>query len=348
VHSSLHRLGPARHDVTRSRLILLLLSVAMAGAALAGCGGAEQDPQTVLARTFGPGTPPIHSGRLDLHLDVDGQGLTGLPAPLGVRLSGPFAGGKGGGVPKFDLALDLRTSGGTVRVGGISTGDRGWLVLQDQAYTLTPGLFRRLDRSRRSALQPSGRAAASTPLRAVGIDPRAWVRDPRTVGDETLAGEQVTHVRAGLDVPRLLGDVQRLLARAARGGAQAPPTLTPKARKAIQDAVRDARLDVWSGKDDHVLRRIALDVRYVAHRRPGRLRFGMGISAVNKAQPIGPPAGARPLGELSATLQQIVTTLQKQQAAGVAGAQGDAYQRCLATAAGDLAVAQTCAALVGR
>jgi hypothetical protein len=145
-----------------------------------------------------------------------------------------------------------------------------------------------------------------------------------------------------------MGDVQTLLARAQTRGAQTPATLTPQARKAIQDAVRDARVDVYSGRDDHVLRRIALDVRYVASGRPGRLRFGMGISGVNRPQPIGPPAHARPIGELSASLQQLVGTLQRQQAAGVAGAQGDRYQRCLADAGGDLAKAQACAGLVGQ
>jgi hypothetical protein len=182
--------------VTRSRLLLPLLLVALA-AALAACGRGKEDPDAVLERTFGGQTPAIHSGRLDVHLDLSGQALTGLPAPLGVRLSGPFAGAKNRGVPKFDLKLDLRTGAGNLRLGGISTGDRGWLVFQQQAYTLTPELFRQLDQSRRAALQPPAKAdAQGSPLRALGIDARAWVRDPETVGDETLAGEEVVHVPA--------------------------------------------------------------------------------------------------------------------------------------------------------
>jgi hypothetical protein len=335
--------------VTRSRLPTLLL-VALAVALLAGCGGSKPDAGKVLDQTFGAGAKPIHSGRLDLHVDVEGQALGGLPAPLGVRLSGPFGGTQGGGLPKFDLNLDMRTSGGAVRIGAISTGDRGWLVFQQQAYTLTDDLFRQLDRSRRQALAPRATGAPSSPLRALGIDPRRWLRDAETVGDETVAGEEVTHVRARLDVPRLLGDVQTLLARAGRSqtNGQAPPALTSQARRRIEQAVRDAHVDIYSGRDDHVLRRIALDVRYVTGGKPGHLAFGMGISAVNRPQPIGPPAHPRPIAELSASLQQLVGTLQRQQAAGVAGAQGDAYQRCLADAAGDLAKAQRCAALVGQ
>jgi hypothetical protein len=335
--------------VTRSRLLSLLL-VALCATVAAACGGQKPDAGKVLQQTFGAGSKPIHSGRLDLHVDVDGQALAGLPAPLGLRLAGPYAGTKPGGVPKFDFTLDVRTSGGTLRLGAISTGARGWLVFQQQAYTLTGDLFRQLDQSRRQALQGGRGASAggSSPLRSLGIDPRRWLRDPQTVGEETLVGEPVTHVRAGLDVPRLLADVQTLLGRAKTTGSPAAATLTPQARKAIQAGVRDARVDVYSGKDDHILRRIALDVRYVASGRPGHLRFGMGISGINQPQAIGPPAHARPIGELSASLQQLVGTLQQQQAAGVAGAQGDPYQRCLAAAGGDLAKAQACAGLVGQ
>ncbi|HSD77121.1 MAG TPA: hypothetical protein VLA98_06935 [Solirubrobacteraceae bacterium] len=333
----------------RTRPIPSLL-VALSAVVLTACGSNKQDPGKLLAQTFGSQAPAIHSGRLDLRVDVDGPALGALPSPLGVRLAGPFAGTRSGGVPKFDLTLDLRTSGGTVRLGAISTGDRGWLVFQDAAYTLTDGLFRRLDRSRRQALSPGTRAGGGdSPLRALGIDPRRWLRDPRTAGDETLAGEDVTHVRARVDVPRLLADVPRLLAKApATGRAAAPATLTPQARRRIERAVRDARVDVYSGRDDHVLRRIALDVRYVAGGRAGRLRLGLGISHVNDPQPIGPPARARPIAELAASLQDLATTLRRRQAAGVAGPAGDPYERCLADAAGDLARAQACAGLVGR
>jgi hypothetical protein len=341
--------------VTRPRPFQLAVAAVVAVAALvtlalAGCGG-SQDPGTVLEQTFGARTKPIHSGRLDLHLDVEGQGLGSIPAPLSIRLSGPFASSGGGRMPKFDLDLDVRTGGGAVRLGGISTGDRGWLVFQDRAYTLTGDLFRRLDRSRRDALAPSQGGsddAGGSPLRALGIDPRRWLRDSHTVGDETLAGEDVVHVRAGVDVARLLGDVQRLLAKAGATGTQAPATLTPQARSAIQRAVRDATVDVYSGREDHILRRIALDVRYASGGRSGRVRLAMGIAAVNAPQPIGPPASARPISELEAALQRLGATLRRQQDAGVAGARGDAYQRCLAAAAGDLAKAQACADLVGR
>jgi hypothetical protein len=331
--------------------------VALAAAALGGCGG-EEDADRVLARTFGS-APAIRSAYVDLRLEVRGAALAGLPAPLGVRLAGPFAAGRAGAPARFDLRLDVRTHGGRARLGAIATGGRAWLLVQDTAYTLPAPLARALEHGgaasegARGARRGAGGAdeGARGALRALGIDPRRWLRDPRAEGGEELDGEPVTRVTAGVDVARLLADADTLLRRGGglrSAGAPVPAGIPAATRRALARSMRDARVEIWSRERDGVLRRIALVAGYERAGRKGELRLALDLQAVNERQPIGPPARARPVAELRAALAQLAATLQRHRAAGVAGAAGDGYERCLADAAGDLARAQRCAALLGQ
>ncbi len=124
--------------------------------------------------------------------------------------------------------------------------------------------------------------------------------------------------------------------------------------------MKKADLDVWTGKADHALRRIRVAVTFDvpedlrgAGGRPqkGTIGLDLAIGGLNQPQAIGAPADPRPVGELTAALQQVLgqAQAQGQGAAGGAGSSSQPkYDACVQAAGADLAKAQQCAPLLGQ
>jgi hypothetical protein len=327
-----------------ARLVVALL--ALLAVVAGGCGGGGDRRSTspgttrLLADAFGAGKP-MRSGRIDLRLDVRARGLPNLTGPLVVNVTGPFQSTRAGHAPKFAFDLELASGAAKVEAGVISTGDKGYLTFAERAYALPAGALRSLG---------SGTGGAGLSLRGLGIDPRRWLRGPRQEGEADVAGTPTTHVAAGVDVARLLADVDRLLAKAdASGvvgatGAQVPASLDAGTRRTIERSIRSAGVDIYTGREDHRLRRIAVDVRFVvpgdarakgSAPQSGRVRFDLAFADLDQQQAIGPPAHARPVSELAAALRRVLGGNRR-------------YIRCLQDADADLAKAQACADLVGQ
>jgi hypothetical protein len=326
-----------------TRLVLVCLTVAALAAS--GCGGGDDaatspDTARLLADTFGAGMP-VRSGRIDLTLDVRAKGLPNLREPLVAHLTGPFQSTGAGKAPKFAFDLDLSSGGSQLKAGAISTGTKGYLTFAERAYALPDGAFGSLG---------TGQGAGGLTLRALGVDPRRWLRAARQKGEEDVGGARTIHVAAGVDVARLLADVDRLLAKADSSGvtgatgAQVPAALDADTRRTIERSIRSAGVDVWTGRDDHTLRRIAVDVRFDVPAdarakgsapQTGRVRFDLAFADLNREQAIGAPAHVRPVSELAGAMRQ-----------GLGGSRR--YEQCVQDAGADLAKAQGCADLVGQ
>jgi hypothetical protein len=326
---------------TRLALVLLVLAALAAGGCGGGDGAATSAGTTkLLADTFGA-AQPVRSGRLDLTLDVRARGLPNLSGPLVVHVAGPFQSAGAGKVPKFALDLDLANGASKIRAGAISTGTKAYLTFAERAYALPAGAFGSLG---------SGQGKGGLSLRALGIDPRRWLRGAHQQGEADVAGARTIHVAADLDVARLLADVDRLLARASSAGVtgatgnQVPASLDAATRRTIERSIRAAAVDVWTGRKDHALRRLAVDVRFDvppderakgSPAQSGRVHFDLTLAALNQAQAIGAPAHARPVSELAGAMRRVLGGNRR-------------YYQCLRDADADLAKAQACAALVGQ
>ncbi len=298
-----------------SRAVVLALLLALA--ALAGCGSggsdvADQSASQVLRSTFGPDRQ-ISSGRMDAQLRVTGLQASQQPITLGV--TGPFAGSGSGSEPRFDLDLSLAARGVGLNGGVISTGKAGFVTLGQQAYALDAATYA----SFRKAYADEGTSKQSTTtLGKLGVDPLRWLRDPRRVGEEQVAGVKAVHVTSSVDVAALLADVVKLLDRANAAGvdraAGQAVQLTAAQREAVQRSVRSSSLDVWTGEDDGLLRRVAVKVDYdvpAAQRESsggltqGTIDLGLTLADLNAKQTIRTPSGARPLSELSSAISQL-------------------------------------------
>jgi hypothetical protein len=340
------------------RLTFPLLFCLLTALVAAGCGSSDESVDSLLKETFASDTS-VKSGRLNAQVDANVQGVANLNGPLRLRLSGPFQSGEKNQMPRFDFTLGITASGQSFNAGGVSTGEKGYVRFQDKTYVVSDQLFKQFKDGYLAAAKASQKDQKSKPsLATLGIDPRSWLRDARKAGEQEVGGTDTFHITAAVDVPRMLEDVNRLLSRAgSASGSKQVQQLTPAQRKQIQDAVQSATVDVYTGKDDKLLRRLDVKValKQADKLKGGNLRFQLQLDALNKDQDINEPQNARPLEELTGAATGTTggaapsTPAPSTPAPSSGGGSSNSeYLKCLQDAGRDIRKAQQCAELVGR
>jgi hypothetical protein len=366
-----------RNTFVRSsiRSALLVLACAIVLVALVGCGGgSKQDADKVLDQTFS-GNRNIKSAKLNVRVVVDANGISGLNGPLNLTLTGPFE-SQGQQLPKFDLDVKLAIGGRTFSAGAVSTGDKGFIKFQGSSYALPDSVFAGFKQGfERARAQRTG-GSRNTSLASLGIDPRKWLKDPKSQGDEQVAGQSTTHVSSTIDVPKLLDDAGRVLAKAGQLGVaqsrQLPTSLTAQQKKAVANAIENPTFDVFSGKDDKILRKVTLAFDFKVPKnqqqranglKSGKLMFDVELAGVNQPQTVQAPATPKPFAELRTALSSLAGLLAPGGAGtgsggsattpsgGSNGSTGgspqiQAYAQCVTAAGGDVAKTQACAKLL--
>jgi hypothetical protein len=358
----------------RFRFVALLALLVASVAGLSACGGgsgSSPDANELLKATFGP-DQNVKSGKLSLALGLDAKGLKGISGPVDIKLNGPFQTVGKGKLPKLDLALTLSGGGANFAAGVVSTGDKGWLKLQGTTYAVDDATFAQFKKGYEDSAAKNSDSSGAPSFKSLGVDPLRWLKDPKIAGSETVGGTDTHHITAGVDVASFLDDVNTLLGKAGQLGsatAAVPSSLSDQQRKDIESSVKDASLEVWTGKDDKALRRIKLtigiDVPEAIRSRAGglstgTLSFDLTISDLNQDQAISEPKNARPLSELQGLIAGGATG-----ATGTSTGQGSSatnatpspapssagsseYLKCISAAGNDVAEIQKCASLAGQ
>lgn len=358
----------------RTQLIIAAVAalVVIAVVAITQTGG-DEPVDEVLAQTFGE-DKSIKSGRLEVSIRVDENIVPNLQGPVALRLSGPFSSTEPDELPRFDFEVGIDASGQRLTAGAVSTGDKGFLRFQGQAYAVGEELFEQFRKGYAEQAKCNDDKKEGVSFSTIGVDPRRWLKDPKKEGTAEVGGATAIHIAAGVDVARFVEDLNRILGRTdvqqdpcaeEEGGAQPKPStrqLTDEQRKQIVDAVKDARVDIWTGEDDKTLRRLNVDLGLDGpgdEAKPGRVQLDLLLGALNDEQEITAPKDAKPLDELVAGLggQQVPGLGQSRpETAPDAGAEGTAppageqsseYLDCAAAAGNDVKKLQECADLVG-
>ena len=349
----------------RVRAIVALLALAALALVLAACGGGDSggsssgggsgDAQTLLRQTF-TGTHDIRSGQANIELRVDVNGDPSVRGPITARISGPFQSAGKDELPQFDMALDASAQGQGFRAGLTSTSDRLFVNFGGTAYEVPAELLDQLkDSYRRSQQQGSGQMS----LRSLGLDPMSWLQDPTVEGTETIDGVETDHISSDLDVSALLDDVDKILARVSDQtlptGQQIPDRISDSDRQQIEEAIKRAEIDVWSGTEDHTFRKLtlALDVDIPRESTTLAILLTIELTDLNQPQTIEAPATTRPLDELLGQLQGFLGGALGGGALGGSGGAGGAssqqlqdYSDCVQRAGSDVQAAQECADLL--
>ena len=350
---------PTARLVTVPLLLMALASALVAGCGGSGSGGTGASVDQLLNDTFNR-AHQVHSGKLDLTLRAASQGAQS-GGPFTVHVTGPFASQGAGKLPKFAFNASLQGSGRSFQAGATSTGAKGYVSFQGANYVMSDSVFRQFRAGYERAQASNGNRAGAS-IATLGMDPRKWLKDARKAGEAKVGDADTVRITGGVDVVRLLDDIDAALQRARSlglQGAQRVPRLTAADKQQAQQAVKGLKVDIFTGKDDHVLRRLAIDATLAEGAQTSKLRFDMSLLDVNQGQSIAAPAKARPLSELLSGLGAL--GLASGSAASGAGSSGGGsssaggsgsastlqkYSRCVQRAGGDAAKAQQCAALL--
>ena len=257
---------------TRARAAILSL-ILVVGFAVAGCGGdagGDEDPGQVLDQTF-DNPELIDSGVLDLSL----EGSAGAQGNISATLSGPFDGlADTSTVPQADLAASVDVQGVTQSFnveGGLTvTGENAYVTYQGQAYEVGTQIFRQIQSlfAQNVAQRQEGRGEQSFSetckrlirssggdVTACDVDVTSWLTNLSNEGTESVEGEEAIHVSGDADVDRIFSDLSGIVRQLPGAGAQSRG-LSQLQR--LRRAITSATIDVYSGVDDRLLRRLDL------------------------------------------------------------------------------------------
>jgi hypothetical protein len=373
---------PFRRLAVLALLAALTLGVVACGGSGDKSSGSDADATALLKDTFGA-DHPIRSGRVDANLDVDLKGLAKLTEPLSLHLAGPFQSNGGKTLPDFALDLDLQGGTKPITVGAVFAKGGGYLTIEGQAFDLGADLYKTFKTGYEKAKASSSDKNADdsqASLSALGISPLRWLQDPKNEGTEDIAGTQTVHLASGVNVAKLLEDVSTLLGKAksvtsaggAATGTSVPTQLSAEQRDVITKSIKSAKVDVWTGAEDHTLRKVAVNVQVdvpeelraqAGNLQTGHVIFQITIAQLNQAQKIVKPADVRPIAELRSALTDLgllsassaapasttvpdTTATPTPQTTTTPSAAADpqaAYAQCIANAGEDLAAVQDCA-----
>jgi hypothetical protein len=303
--------------LTRLHVLLSVSIAILVAALLAGCDlfdgdGDGEDPQQVLEQTFS-GDTQVDSAVIDVTLTAS----AGDAGSLDASIDGPVQGVEGE-FPQFDLAASVNAEGAGQSFdfeGGVtSTGDAGFVNYQGTDYEVPSDVFNSFSQAyQQSAAQQEGQAGASFQEQceqaieqaggdaaACDIDFAGWLTNLQNEGGEDVEGTETTHISGDADISQIVEDL-RTLASSVPGGEQIPTEQLQQ----VTDAVTEASIDVFSGTDDRILRRLELALTIEPPEQAAavpvesvNVDFSVTLSEVNEEQTVDAPTDTRPLSEL--------------------------------------------------
>lgn len=230
----------------------LLLGAVVVVCAACGGGGAED----VLGDTAG-NLGKIRSGVLDMTLLVEPRDGD----PFGFELRGPFSLADDG-LPLLDVQYTQIANGERATVNLVAADDKAYAVVDGQAYELP-------------AEQASSLASASAAvsgrggLNELALDD--WIEDAEVSEGGSVGGAATDRVRGKIDVVAAANGLLELT----RSFGRAMPAIEGDDAKQLEEAVRSTLFEVYTGKDDRLLRRLLLEADFGLE-VPADLRSALG------------------------------------------------------------------------
>jgi hypothetical protein len=242
-------------------------------------------------------------------------------------LSGPFQGDADNPntIPQLDWTATATGSGAGQSIdfsGGITvTEDNAYVTYNDQAYEVGSDAFTQLRDQVEAQASAAGADSATSfsegckqaveqaggDATACDIDFASWFTNLTNEGNEDVGGTDTVHISGDADVAQILTDVGNI---AASIPSAASSGFDPSQLSLLSGAVTDASIDVYSGTDDHVLRKVAvslaIDPSALGAAAAGvgtiSVSFSVEIAGLNEPQTIEAPANPKPINELLGNL----------------------------------------------
>jgi hypothetical protein len=341
------------------RKLLLMLLVALSLGLVAGCGGDDNDDDgadagadvdTLLEQTFSS-SKDIDSGKLDVSLRASGAGLDNA---IQADLSGPFQSEGDKQLPLVALSASLEGSGQSFEAGVTNTGEKGFVNFQGTDYEVSGPVYQQF----KAAYEQTAADQQGQSLASLGIDPRKWLANAKNAGSADVGGTETMKITGDVDVAKLLDDVnaalQKLRSLGLQGSDQLPEQLTPAQKQQAVDAIKDINVEIYTGADDTILRRLLVTMTLQAPEQDAvDVELDISLLEVNEDQEIPEPSDAKPFSELAEQLGGLGL-------GGLGGSGGsgsdsgggasqenlEKYSKCIQDAGADTEKARKCADLI--
>ncbi len=354
------------------------LALLIAALALVACGGsgkkdtggtpvsADSDVNTILDKTFSGNGKKVDSGKFDLKLkaNVSGGGSS-LQGPIEIAVSGPFQSEGKAKLPKFDLNLSVTGIPSTpeIKAGVENTGSKAFVNFKGTEYVLSSDVYKQFKQGYEQAAAKSPAASSSsTSLSKLGINPKDWLKDPKVDGGSSVGGTDTVKITGGIDVSKLLDDVNGVLSKAGSLGLSAaspnlPTKLTQSQKDMVTKAIKSADVTIETGKDDSILRRLSFVMGVQDPQGGGGkadIDFDISLTGLNESQSFPEPANAKPFTELMSQLGGLgglgalgglggSSSGGSSASGGASAKKAQAYAQCVKDAGSDRSKLQACA-----
>jgi hypothetical protein len=269
------------------RRLLCLLAVVPALTACSLLGGGGSEAEDALGETA-DNLAEIRSGTLDLRLLVEPR----EGDDFGFELNGPFElPEEEGALPELDLDYTQIAGGRRGTVGVVSTGGNAYTVVDGQAYELADD----------EADELLSAARSLEGLARLPID--EWIDEPELTDGGEVGGAETDLVSGNLDFVAAANGLIDL----ARGFGPPLPQLSGANADRIREAARETSIEVWTGADDRLLRRLLLEAELgdvpgplgllLGDLVPAKITFELGVTDPNRPVSVEAPRDPRPASE---------------------------------------------------
>ena len=184
---------------------------------------------------------------------------------LGFELEGPFALAQEGKLPLAEVEYTQIAGARRGTVTFIATGEKAYVVIGNDVYELPPEQV--------EEFRAEGAPAGDAGLGELRIED--WVEDPEVSDGDEIGGDETDRVTAKLNVVNAVSDLVELARGFGAGSAADLPQLEETNERQLEEAVESAEIEILSGKDDRLLRRLAIEIDLEAN-VPDDLRKALG------------------------------------------------------------------------
>jgi len=309
----------ARLSNTSLRPAVALLAVLALAFGVAACGGSSgPSGQTLVNDTFSSRTP-IESAKVDLSLSFTPTGSGASSKALTLSLSGPFQNAGPSKLPHFSLNVALNAGGHPIQAGATATGSQLFVELGGSWYEAPEATYKAIEQGYAQATQNS---QSRSTFSSLGIEPRKWLTNPSNEGTTNVAGTETYHVSADVNTNAFLQDVSKLSQSAGPVGSAVPglSALSPSAVSELGHAIHSAHVDIYTGKSDHLLRRLELTAKvgsttqtqaFLNGASEAEVKLQLQFAELNQPQNITAPPHPKPFSQLLPALEQVLGALQQ-------------------------------------
>lgn len=243
----------------------------------------------------------VSRGDFSFEISITPKGSASAAASS-IRLSGPFELLDGKPLPLAKIDYVVESGGRSQEVELLTTGGQAYTVVGGQAYELPAAAVKQLKEATKQ-LAAGDKKSKQSGLTGLKLNFDRWLVNPQVGSGAEIDGTPTWRTRAQVDVVAALKDLAAS-AKALGGvtGAKVPE-LTDSEIKQIKDSFRNAKVELFVGRYDRIVRKIDLSMDFntpaglsaaAGGIAGGRLRLRIGINNPNEPVQVSKPENPLP------------------------------------------------------